>query len=437
MSGLIKQFVGTLGVLMVMAGHGHAQNTPAQPVQNESVGAVSAPTQTAAEPSANIAAPVVTTTNENANSVNNTQNTPTPNAATTTQSQENAQPTAAGNLTSGGVANQNNVGENSSVSPSNAQALPPINNQPGNGGVQDTNARQVTNPSTGNSVAQPLPPINTDTNNSSVGNSVEPAQASNLSVAPLPETTSPAGVDASTLPHDLSPYGMFMQADWVVKSVMIGLAAASLLTWIIFVAKTLELGIAKARMRSAVRVIVSAHNLAEVIEKFSAKKNVSGRLVNAAANEVRMSINAVDEAGTGGIKERVTSALSRIEAHAGRRMAGGSAILATIGSISPFVGLFGTVWGIMNAFIGISKSQVTNLAVVAPGIAEALLATAIGLVAAIPAVVIYNYLAKSIVGYRQIVTDASTGIERLVSRDLDFREAQKKSPRVIQPLAAE
>ena len=96
-------------------------------------------------------------------------------------------------------------------------------------------------------------------------------------------------------------------------------------------------------------------------------------------------------------------------------------MLATIGATAPFVGLFGTVWGIMNSFIGISESQTTNLAVVAPGIAEALLATALGLVAAIPAVVIYNVFARSTAGYRALLADAAAGVERLVSRDLDHR----------------
>ena len=92
----------------------------------------------------------------------------------------------------------------------------------------------------------------------------------------------------------------------------------------------------------------------------------------------------------------------------------GTGLLATIGATAPFVGLFGTVWGIMNSFIGISKAHTTNLAVVAPGIAEALLATAIGLVAAIPAVVIYNVFARSIAGYRALLADASALVMRLV-----------------------
>ncbi|HRQ83434.1 MAG TPA: tonB-system energizer ExbB, partial [Azospirillaceae bacterium] len=123
--------------------------------------------------------------------------------------------------------------------------------------------------------------------------------------------------------------------------------------------------------------------------------------------------------GKDGVKERVASRLDRIEAAAAQRMTAGTGILATIGSTGPFVGLFGTVWGIMNSFIGISKAHTTNLAVVAPGIAEALLATAIGLVAAIPAVVIYNVFARAISGYRAQIGDVAAEIQRLVSRDLD------------------
>ena len=97
----------------------------------------------------------------------------------------------------------------------------------------------------------------------------------------------------------------------------------------------------------------------------------------------------------------------------------GTAIIATIGSTAPFVGLFGTVWGIMDSFIGISKTYTTNLAVVAPGIAEALLATAMGLVAAIPAVMIYNAFARAVTAYRAQLGDAAAEVLRHVSRDLD------------------
>ena len=111
--------------------------------------------------------------------------------------------------------------------------------------------------------------------------------------------------------------------------------------------------------------------------------------------------------------------LERIEQGASRKMARGTGVLATIGSTAPFVGLFGTVWGIMDSFIGISKAHTTNLAVVAPGIAEALLATALGLVAAIPAVIIYNVLARSTAQYRALLGDASAQVMKLVSRDLE------------------
>src|SRR6202011_5493520 len=120
-----------------------------------------------------------------------------------------------------------------------------------------------------------------------------------------------------------------------------------------------------------------------------------------------------------------------------RRIRLGMGLLATIGATSPFVGLFGTVWGIMNSFIGISKSQTTNLAVVAPGIAEALLATAFGLAAAIPAVVIYNVFARSIAGYRAQLGDASAEVMRLVSRDLERPAAAPPSAvRRATPLSA-
>ena len=125
-----------------------------------------------------------------------------------------------------------------------------------------------------------------------------------------------------------------------------------------------------------------------------------------------------------GLKERIAWQSERIEMAAGRKISRGTGILATIGATAPFVGLFGTVWGIMDSFIGISKAHTTNLAVVAPGIAEALLATALGLVAAIPAVMIYNVLARSTAHYRALIGDASALVMNLASRDLD----RTKSP---------
>ena len=239
----------------------------------------------------------------------------------------------------------------------------------------------------------------------------------------------------STLPQDLSPWGMFMAADWVVKAVMIGLAIASLITWTVWFAKSLELAGAKARGQRALTRIISARSLKEAEQALNNRKGPAALMVRAATHEVGMSEATLDHGGGAGLKERVSSHLGRIEAQAARRMTRGTGVLATIGSTAPFVGLFGTVWGIMNSFIGISEAQTTNLAIVAPGIAEALLATALGLVAAIPAVVIYNVFARSIAGYRLLLSDAASAVERLVSRDLDHRLAgplREKLPRAAE-----
>lgn len=221
----------------------------------------------------------------------------------------------------------------------------------------------------------------------------------------------------SSLPqtHDLSPWGMYLMADWVVKAVMIGLALASLATWTVLVAKSRELHGLVRRQKKALAIVNDAQGLSDATRRLEESQSITD-LARAAAEELRLSADTL--ADPEGIKERVASRLDRIEAARGRTAAKGTSILATIGAVAPFVGLFGTVWGIMNSFIGIAESQTTNLAVVAPGIAEALLATAIGLVAAIPAVVIYNHFARQISAYRALVGDTSAAVLRLVSRDL-------------------
>lgn len=221
------------------------------------------------------------------------------------------------------------------------------------------------------------------------------------------------------IPHDLSPWGMFMAADIVVQIVMLGLVAASIVTWTICLAKTLELMVAGRRARRVLRLVMGATTLDAAARETARLRGRAPALVEAAFRESLRSADYASIAGGAGLKERVVSHLSRIEAGEARRMMRGTGILASIGSTAPFVGLFGTVWGIMNAFIGISQAQTTNLAVVAPGIAEALLATGIGLVAAIPAVIIYNAFARAIAGYRALLGDIAAATARLVSRDLD------------------
>jgi len=226
----------------------------------------------------------------------------------------------------------------------------------------------------------------------------------------------------TALPHDLSPWGMFMAADWVVQAVMIGLALASFGVWTVWFAKTIEIACAKARARRAVKAILVAANLHVAVMALAKRGGPCAFMIRAAEDELRRSSVALDFAGNDGVKERLGARLARIEAQATRRLSRGTGLLATVGSVAPFIGLFGTVWGIMNSFIGISQAQTTNLAVVAPGIAEALLATAIGLVAAIPAVIVYNLFARAIAGYAHLLADAASGVEQLVSLDLDLRK---------------
>ncbi|SHO59692.1 outer membrane transport energization protein ExbB (TC 2.C.1.1.1) [Pseudoxanthobacter soli DSM 19599] len=242
-------------------------------------------------------------------------------------------------------------------------------------------------------------------------------------VAPSAAALDPMG-PAVLLPHDLSPIGMFLAADVLVKAVMIGLALASVITWTIALYKGVELRRARRRVRVGLRQIAAAPSLAAAAQSLDGT-GVTALLGAAAVAEMRVS----GRLPAAGIKERVDSALARLEAGEARRIGAGTGILATVGSVAPFVGLFGTVWGIMNAFIGIADAHTTNLAVVAPGIAEALLATAIGLVAAIPAVVIYNHFARAIGGYKAELADASAALGRLLSRDLDRMEAEPMSRR--------
>ncbi len=245
----------------------------------------------------------------------------------------------------------------------------------------------------------------------------------------LAQTAPAAGLPAPSelllkLPRDLTPWGMFMAADVVVKAVIIGLTFASLLSWTIWFAKTIELTTARRRLRGALAVLGEASSLADALVRLRGRSPDALALAQAAETELQLSADAMTREG---VSERVASRLERLESAAGRRMIRGIGWLATIGATAPFVGLFGTVWGIMNSFIAISQQQTTNLAVVAPGIAEALLATALGLVAAIPAVVMYNMFSRWTAGYRALYVDTAAAIQRLVSRDLD-RSAQPGQP---------
>jgi biopolymer transport protein ExbB len=258
---------------------------------------------------------------------------------------------------------------------------------------------------------------------------IEPSSAASASspASPRPLLATNGAPLVGPLPDALSPASMFMQADIVVKAVMIGLALASMATWTVLLVKMIQLRTARREARSALVIILSARSLVDAIRQTGQQESAIGRLLDMADDEIEKSHGLAAD----GIKERVAWQFERIEAAAVQHIGRGMGILATIGAVAPFVGLFGTVWGIMNSFIGISQSHTTNLAVVAPGIAEALLATAFGLVAAIPAVVIYNAFARATGGYRSILADASVAILRLLSRDLDRQSLSVESRRSL------
>jgi biopolymer transport protein ExbB len=267
-------------------------------------------------------------------------------------------------------------------------------------------------------LAEEAPPAGVESHASTSAPPVSEPTSTSVANSPAPPSAQPATDRAGAmipLPEAMSPWSMFMQADVVVKAVMIGLALASVATWTVLLVKTIQLRTARRAARSALSTILSACALLDAIRQIGEQKSAVGRLLAVADDEVEKSRGLPAD----GIKERVAWQFERIEAAAVHRIGRGMGVLATVGAVAPFVGLFGTVWGIMNSFIGISHAHTTNLAVVAPGIAEALLATAFGLAAAIPAVVIYNAFARATGSYRAALADSSVAILRLLSRDLD------------------
>ncbi|MNK36873.1 Biopolymer transport protein ExbB [compost metagenome] len=227
-----------------------------------------------------------------------------------------------------------------------------------------------------------------------------------------------ATAQASILPHDMSPLGMFFAADQVVKSVLIGLLVAALATWVVLLVKGASLLQAQREASQAVAVLKTAISLPDAAAKSEASV-LAQQLLGDVQQELKLSHASAPAAA---LKERAGFRQEQWIAHNIRSMTQGIGLLASIGAVAPFVGLFGTVWGIMNSFIGIAVSQSTNLATVAPGIAEALLATALGLVAAIPAVVIYNVLSRGINQYKAQLRAASAQVLLMLSRDLDTRQ---------------
>jgi biopolymer transport protein ExbB len=253
--------------------------------------------------------------------------------------------------------------------------------------------------------------------------------------APAAHDAPPPRAAAEASPHhvgELSPWSMFLAADIIVKGVMIGLAVASFLVWTIWLSKLVQLMLGRRRFRADLRAITSKTSIDAAEAALPPRMSLARVMLEVAAIERKTSGNVFRPASP----DRIRSRLGEIEGTVARDIRGGMGFLATVAATAPFIGLFGTVWGIMNSFIGIAKSQTTNLAVVAPGIAEALLATAIGLVAAIPAVILYNHLGKGIASYKRLARETRGEVERIVSREMDAPQETHVEYRRYSGLAA-
>lgn len=226
---------------------------------------------------------------------------------------------------------------------------------------------------------------------------------------------------------DMSPLALFLQADIVVKLVMLGLIAASVASWAIILERGRRLRAINAQAKSFEAWFWKADSLDAMYDPASKASHPSARLFIAGMNEWRRSLTRQGPGGTidrEGVRARLTSlmgvAIAREIDDLGDRLN----VLATIGSVAPFVGLFGTVWGIMRAFGAIAASQNTSLGVVAPGIAEALFATALGLFAAIPAVIGYNRLLHGLGRLEARLNAFAEEFHGLLSRQLDAMEVR-------------
>ncbi len=217
----------------------------------------------------------------------------------------------------------------------------------------------------------------------------------------------------------MSPIALFMQADIVVKSVMVGLVLASIWTWTIIIGQWLKLRRMARENERFERDFWKSEDIDSFYESRGKGDLPSAKVLAAGVAEWRRSTagRSIDKEGTRG---RLAVALHSAVTAETDRVAGRLNILATVGSVAPFVGLFGTVWGIMRAFSDIAGQQSTSLAVVAPGIAEALFATALGLFAAIPAVIAYNRFSFTVNRIEAALQRFADGFHGALSRELEM-----------------
>lgn len=224
---------------------------------------------------------------------------------------------------------------------------------------------------------------------------------------------------------DITPISMFMEAGIVVKIVMIGLLVASIFSWVILIIKIIEFAGLNSKTDRFLESFRGARSIADMRKIATADEfdgNPLADMAAAATEEVELSRQAglsVTGEHRDSALTRASTAVSAVQSGLAGRLSGGQQFLASVGSSGPFVGLFGTVYGVMNSFIGIAQSNTTNLAVVAPGIAEALLATGIGLFAAIPAVIFYNYFNTRIAAYGTRSDGFAAELLNAISRQLD------------------
>lgn len=256
------------------------------------------------------------------------------------------------------------------------------------------------------------------------------APAADAAAAPAAapaEAAAPASEDPPTIKGagKLNVGTMFMDSDPVVKVIMIGLALASILSWTILVTKILEFNALNKVSDGFVenfRGAKSINDMSRIALSEEYDGNPLADMAAAAAQEIELSKQAgLQIAGEhrDTTIDRAQHAVSAVQASLARRLSGGMQYLASVGSNGPFIGLFGTVYGIMNSFIGIANTNTTNLAVVAPGIAEALLATGLGLFAAIPSVIFYNYFQTRISAYGARSEGFVAELMNAISRQLD------------------
>jgi biopolymer transport protein ExbB len=251
------------------------------------------------------------------------------------------------------------------------------------------------------------------------------APAADAAAAPAPAPAEPAADEPKKEGHSLTPVGMFLAAGAVVKVVMIGLLLASVFSWVLLLTKIFEFGALNKQSDKFLEAFRGARSIADIARIGSSEEfegNPMADMAAAAAQEVELSRQAGLAVGgdhRDSTISRATYAINAVQASLVKRLSGGMVFLASVGSAGPFIGLFGTVYGIMTSFIGIANTNTTNLAVVAPGIAEALLATGIGLFAAIPAVIFYNYFQTRISGYGTRSEGFVAELMNAISRQLD------------------